>query len=249
MFFEHQTFWLAKDREHEAAYQDACAVDAERGLAAIADGVSASLFSGRWAKMLVEAAVKHPPRGDAATGGNSWSAWLEPLRRQWAASIDPQALAWHQRPKLQTGGLSTLLWIEPAGGDSAGLELDCRAVGDSCLLHVRQGALLRAFPLEASQAFTDSPCALGSVDRQRDHLIEVSDCRCQCQAGDWLVLCTDALAAWVLRGYEIGRPPDWPAWWQLSLAGWQDTMLDLRQRGELRYDDTTLLLLRVGAAK
>ncbi|HEY5314878.1 MAG TPA: protein phosphatase 2C domain-containing protein [Pirellulales bacterium] len=249
MFFEHQTFWLAKDREHEAANQDAFAVDGQRGLAAIADGVSASLFSGRWAKMLVEAGVQNPPRWEQAADGAAWSAWLAPLRQQWAASIDSQALAWHQRPKLRTGALSTLLWIELAGGDGPDLNLECRAVGDSCLFHVRQGELLRAFPLAASREFTDSPCALGSVDRRRDGLIEVNYCRCQCRAGDWLALCTDSLAAWALRGYETGRPPDWPACWPLSLPQWQDAMLGLRQRGELRYDDTTLLLLRVAAGK
>ena len=59
------------------------------------------------------------------------------------------------------------------------------------------------------------------------------------------MLCTDSLAAWALRGYEAGRPPDWPAWWQCRPAGWQDAVLELRHRGELRHDDTTLLLLRM----
>ena len=56
MFFEHKAFWLPKDIEHPDEYQDAFAVDEVRGIAAIADGVSSSLFAASWARLLVNAA-------------------------------------------------------------------------------------------------------------------------------------------------------------------------------------------------
>lgn len=245
MYFEHQTFWLAKDADRPESYQDAFALDGQRGRAAIADGVSETLFASRWAKVLVEACVKNPPHGNPIPGPADWSAWLDPLRWRWTASIDAEALAWHQRPKLQAGALSTLLWIELARDHSSGALLDCRAVGDSCLLHVREGRLLRSFPLENSHAFTDAPCALSSIDRRRDGQLEVKHYRSRCRPGDLLVLCTDSLAAWALRRYETGSAPDWLGWWPLPAGEWQQAMLELRRRGDLRQDDTTALLLRV----
>ena len=50
MRFESKTFWLSKDADFPDEYQDAFAVDAERGVAAIADGVASAIFSARWAR-------------------------------------------------------------------------------------------------------------------------------------------------------------------------------------------------------
>ena len=61
MYFQSKTFWLAKDASQAEQYQDAFALDAARGIAAIADGVSSSLFSAPWAKILTEAVVAGPP--------------------------------------------------------------------------------------------------------------------------------------------------------------------------------------------
>ena len=45
MLFQARTFWIAKDAEHANEYEDAFELDGERGIAAIADGVSAAIFS------------------------------------------------------------------------------------------------------------------------------------------------------------------------------------------------------------
>ena len=52
MFFEYRAFSLPKDAENTDGNQDAFAVDQQRGLAAIADGVSSTLFAGSWARIL-----------------------------------------------------------------------------------------------------------------------------------------------------------------------------------------------------
>src|SRR5208283_3873598 len=61
MRFDTRLFTLAKDPEQPGAYQDACCIDTEHHIAAIADGVSSALFSGPWAAILAEAVVAESP--------------------------------------------------------------------------------------------------------------------------------------------------------------------------------------------
>ena len=86
---------------------------------------------------------------------------------------------------------------------------------------------------------------LGSVDLKRDQLLSSPALDEFCYADDLLILCTDALAEWALRRYEENDPPDWDACWDVPDEDWAAEIVELRQRRELRYDDTTLALLRV----
>jgi hypothetical protein len=117
MLFSHRTFWLPKDIQEPNGYEDAFEVDEIRGRAAICDGVSTSLFSGRWASILAKAAVSDPPDIYDRT---ALDEWLRRHREIWATAIDEQSLAWHQKPKLLDGAGSTLLWVEVTGSDAPG---------------------------------------------------------------------------------------------------------------------------------
>jgi hypothetical protein len=249
MRFASRAFRLAKDPEHPGQNQDACCLDSARGVAAIADGVASGIFSRQWAAILTEAVVSGPPDpGDAA----SFAAWLAERREEWNRGIDTSQLAWFQKPKLREGAFSTLLWIElePAGADAgAGPEawrLRAKAVGDSCLMHLRGGELLGTFPIEKADELKDNPVVIGSVDLGRDDAIEFQSLEEECRPGDLLVLATDAVADWALRLIESGEPPDWEALWDLPETDWQREVKSLRAAGKMRYDDATLLLLRVG---
>ena len=173
--FDTRLFTLAKDPEQPGAYQDASCVDAQRHVAAIADGVSSSLFSGPWAAILAEAVVAdNPDPGDRQAFG----AWLGRQRARWAAGIDTGGLAWFQKAKLPLGAFSTLLCARVCEVDDAragafgGYRLTAFALGDSCLFQVRGGELVRSFPLQTSAQFDANPVVLGSVDLKRDHLLE-----------------------------------------------------------------------------
>ena len=241
-------FILAKDPEQPAAYQDACCVDTEHHIAAIADGVSSALFSGPWAAILAEAVVADSPNPCDLPAFNQW---LQRQRERWAASIDTSNLGWYQKAKLPNGAFSTLLYVRVCEVDNApagtfgGYRLVAFALGDSCLFQVRGDELVRAFPLEASAQFEADPIVLGSVDRKRDHLLEFALLDETCYPGDDLVLCTDAVAEWAVRCYERGDPPVWSDFWQMSEEDWRSGVVWLRQERQMRIDDSTMLLLRV----
>jgi serine/threonine protein phosphatase PrpC len=242
MRFDSRVFQLPKDPQAPADCQDACNVDASRGVAAVADGVSSSLFAGPWASILTAAVVADPP--DAADR-QAFFGWLTERRTAWSRQIDASNLAWFQKVKLKQGAFSTLLWIRLA---AAGPQYRIRAaaVGDCCLFHVRGGGLLRSFPLLKSDELNDSPQALGSVDLNQDQYLRIATFDDTCTPGDLLVLCSDAMAGWILREYESGRCPAWDRYWTTTQEAWRAEIIGRRTAQEIRYDDTTLVLLRVG---
>jgi len=246
MFFEHRTFSLARDARHPGENQDAWALDAVRGIAAIADGVSATLFAGRWAQLLVEGAVADPP---AVDGGSGFSDWLAERRSVWRSEIDPSTLAWHQKPKLARGAAATLLWLElsPSADHPGQFHLQCYAVGDCCLFHVAGAQVRRAFPIEYSQGYGTDPMHISSVrgsDPAALPLHTLTDC---CAPGDLLVLSTDAIAVWALKELESGSRPPWELFWSLTPDDWCAQIECLRADDRLRYDDTTVVLLRIAS--
>ena len=248
MRLDSRLFILAKDADQPSTFQDACTMDAERGVAAIADGVSSALFSGPWASILAEAAVADLPD---PTDPQAFADWLQQQREKWPARIDTSSLAWFQRAKLPSGAFSTLLWLRVTeldhaeAGSYGGYRLRAHAIGDSCLFHVRNGELVRTFPLQSAAELDADPIVLGSVDLKRDQFLQFATLDEVCYAEDQLILCTDALAEWALRGYETGDAPVWEHFWEMSDEDWRNGILWLRQERQMRVDDSTMLLLRV----
>lgn len=250
MSFSWRVFSLAKEPDHPEQNQDAWWVDPDRGTAAIADGVTSGIFSGQWAQILTRAAVADwPDPADPAR----FAAWLSEQRRRWSDQIDTTGLAWYQQAKLREGGFATLVWVRiaaapNAAAGTAAFRLESLAIGDSCLFHIRGDEMLASFPKTASLEFDSSPLVLGSVDLHRDSQLQFDRLAAECQPGDLVVLCSDAVAAWALDCRERGQPVRWPDYWQMPAETWIDSIRALQSQGRMRYDDATLLLLRVGAA-
>lgn len=245
MQFTARVFTLAKDPEHPEEFQDACRIDPAAGVAAVADGVASAIFSGQWAELLVAAVVAGVPEPDDRP---AFAQWLQARRKEWSEAIDVGGLAWFQKAKLPLGAFSTLLWLRLQENEDREQPYRLRgfAIGDTCLFHVRDGQVLCTFPVKEAAEFEADPLVLGSVDLKRDHLLKFAAIDEPCRCGDLLVLCTDAVAEWGLRQSESGSIPDWGSCWDLSEAEWCEQIETIRQQGEMRYDDATLVLLRVG---
>jgi hypothetical protein len=252
MLFDSRIFVLAKDPEHPQEYQDAYGVDAQRGMAVVADGVSSAIFSAQWAAILAEGVIADPP-----DPGNpeAFAHWLGRQRELWAGRIETGGLSWFQRAKLPSGAFSTLLWVGVApledahSGTFGGWRLGAYAIGDSCLFHVRGKELVRTFPIQNAAELQIDPIVLGSMDLGRDQFVQFLNLDEICYPDDLLVLCTDAVADWAFRRYEAGDPPDWDAYWNLPVEDWQAEVLWLRHERHMRYDDATLVLLNIGGPR
>ena len=242
MLFEQRTFTVAKDAARPQENQDAAAGDPARGIAAMADGAASSLQSGRWARLLVEGIVAQPPDiGNAA----SLAPWLAARRAAWQSGVDEAALAWHQKARLADGAFATLVWVELAPAGDGSLALNAFAIGDACLLHIRGGCVLRSFPIEESGLFGTEPALLGSAPRQTADSLKFETLEDNCESGDLLVLATDAVAAWALTQRESGRPVGLESLWDMGeedFARWIDR---LRKQQQIRFDDSTVMLLKM----
>ena len=53
-------------------------------------------------------------------------------------------------------------------------------------------------------------------------------------------------AGWTMRQLEAGLTVDWDSYWEMPLEQWQQWLVELRQQNQIRYDDSTVVLLRVG---
>lgn len=267
MLFAAREFHTSKDMDFPNDYEDAFCFDQDRGLATVADGVSSAIFSRQWADLLTRAVVEMPP--DLYTEG-VFQQWLAEQRAKWIEQIDLHNLPWNQRQKLQMvgGAFSTLLWLElypwqseddedqqDDGPAEGGLTEDglrkfrmrCFAVGDCSLFHVRDGEILRAFPLNTAAEFDEDPISICSVNLNRDHELAFQAIDDTCLENDLLVLCSDAIGKWAMTRMEEEDAPDWESYWDRSYEEWIQEIVSLRQGKRMRYDDTTLLLLRVGA--
>jgi len=226
-------FQLPKAGHRSEECEDAFALDPERGRFALSDGASESFAAGDWARRL--------SAGFVAEAG-PWSRWLQQARADWAAQFHLRELSWYAETKLQEGAWATLLGVT-FGGDEESGTWTAMAVGDSCLFHVREDGLLRAFPMRRAGDFNNQPALIGSIRASRRvHRLRLKGTY---QRGDRFFLMTDALAAWFLQQYENKERP----WTRLaSLASpsdFEEFIAALRTGNAIRNDDVTLLCIGI----
>jgi serine/threonine protein phosphatase PrpC len=211
-------------------YEDALAGDPEHGRFAIADGASESAFADVWAQILVNAYVE--------TAG-PWSGWLADARKRWRSKCQERELPWYTEAKFDEGAYAALLGI--AFTDRRWV---AAAVGDCSMFQIRDGRLIRAFPMRSSAEFDNRPSLLGSRNRRTDqprarrvHL------RGDLKSEDIILMMTDALAQWFLKQREEGRQP----WKDLKVVTNEEAFVrlvsGLREAREMRNDDVTLVLI------
>jgi hypothetical protein len=235
-----RAFWTPKRGHSDAEYEDAWAADPLAGRFAVADGASESSYAGLWAKLLAETFVATSRPWDGLD-------WLDGPRRRWSAEVDGQEMEWYAEMKRDQGAYATLLGLavqfSPRGKPRHWQAL---AVGDSCLVRVRGGEPPRSFPLTKAADFGNQPRLLGSRPSPDGSpadppLLSRGDCK----AGDRLFLMTDAFAQWFMHRCETKHHP-WEDLGRLLAAPKSEKAFPawvekLRDRGDLRNDDVTLL--------
>lgn len=254
MRFRSHQCWFPKDVDFPRDYEDASARSEKHGRAVVADGVSSAIFSRNWARLLTRAAVETPPslETDEAIRG-----WLEPLQQAWRQDIDFNSLKWHQKPKATSvGAQATLLIVhveQSTDGTAAPGEYRLRAsgLGDCVLYLIRQGRKILSFPLTTSAEFAQPPEIFSSIAKGVSYAEKFRHLDDRCQAGDLLVVCSDAVGLWAMEEYEAGRAVDWMRYWENDQA-WQEDIQRLRDNkpadgNRMRVDDCTLVLLQVVA--
>jgi hypothetical protein len=250
MFFLADVLWAQKAGNSEEEYEDAFwpkrRVFGERRpelSVAVADGATESSFSGIWARQLVHAYC----RGVL----NSSTLRDSLLRKQqaWARFVERKPLPWYAEEKVRKGAFSTLLGLSLKDKDKMAVSglWEAFAIGDTCLVQIRDETLLASFPLSTAAEFTNSPFLLGSNPEANIAIdSEVRNKTGNWQSGDRFYLMTDAIAAWFFREVENNQAP-WRALRdldtvELPFRPWVD---ELRAAHQMRNDDVTLYRIEV----
>jgi hypothetical protein len=242
-----QAFMIQKAGGTWPEYEDA--VWPDRGLdgrpcssfrCAVADGATETSYSRLWAHQLVGA------YSAGALDGQSL-AQLPTLQAKWQAQVGKRVARstnWWTGQKAAAGAFAAFVGVEFTNGSAPDRgQWRASALGDCCLFHVRDDALLRSFPIDRADGFNDRPLLLPSIPAQNaellEHLMHASD---EWQANDSFYLLSDAIAHWFLVQAEAGERP----WADLRDLGTTPTTFaswigQLRTSGALKNDDVTVL--------
>jgi hypothetical protein len=205
--FTCHVFWMPKAGNALAEYEDAFwprdknVCDSAPMRLAVADGATETSYSGLWARLLVAA------YGRGRLAGEDWEIELRRIRGVWRRAVGKKPLPWYAEEKLRSGAYSSLLGLTlfpPSTPKALEGTWHATAVGDSCLIQVRGDEMLSSFPLSRSEEFNSRPRLVSSLESQNGLEIEPVSISGSWNRGDTFLLMTDALAAWCLRGAELG---------------------------------------------
>jgi len=243
-----EVFALPKLGARAEEYEDAASATGRFHLSgsnfsfAIADGATEASFSGLWARLLV----------DGYTSDSTIAPLMDIVTRaaeKWTKNVGMRALPWYAEQKAASGAFAALLGLKVEASLDAEREqivFFAEAVGDCCLIHVRGGAFLTAFPLDRSDDFNSNPSLLATRAELNceDQIHRTSG---SCNPDDMLLLMSDAIARWFLAESENGGQP-WEQIRDLETSEgllFEDLVCTLRASRVLKNDDTTLMRITI----
>ena len=243
--FKLATFIESKPAE---VSQDALAAAPEKGLFAIADGVTNSDYSGEFARALVRRWTAGAPESQAEL-----ATWLGEAQAEWDAEVRPliagKATAWYNRNKTWQGDAAFVgARLVRKGGRR---QIHLTGIGDTVAFLVRGGRIVRSFPLERADQFSDVVQALPSVGTPLHPPVSAT---WDVEPGDEVFMGTDALSHWILGETEAGRDP-LPALRAIGSQKGMDRFVaearagQLGGHGAMGVDDTALLRFVVPAGE
>jgi hypothetical protein len=212
----------------------------------MADGATQTSFSGLWANNLVQACSQ-----TRLSEAGFWQC-IESARETWQLSFKGKEIPWHAAEKIRQGAYCALIWLElqysplfPGNPFS----WKALAVGDCCLFIARHRNIYLSLPIQEPNEFAFPPTLVPSNrDRLNSIKGKIRTARGSLRQGDHIILASDALSAWIMKQsqsnnqvmsfLETRNIKD-----DHDFAGWINT---LRSSGEMKNDDTSLLIIEVG---
>jgi hypothetical protein len=236
-----RVLWHPKD-DVGSYYEDAAAHDISSRRFAVADGVSSAIFSNIWAKVLVESSIA----GDVPIDDpDAFVQWLTPLRREWQQALPVDMNEYTLRKLQETrGGHATLLGLSLLEENGV-ISYQAYSIGDCCLFVFSDGKLSASFPANDSAYFGITPKSLPSSRMPRESY-EPEKFSGILNVGDTVVLATDAIACWMFSQMEAGKEVDLAFFSQADSLDWTEFVKTLRDEDQIRIDDTTILIFRIG---
>jgi hypothetical protein len=221
--------------------EDAIAVDPQNCRFAVADGATEAFDARNWAERLAQRWVQNR----SASTLEDFREWVAAEGRELRDSWNGLSLSWYSEEKARTGSFAALV----------GVELDLKtdepswkaiALGDSCLLHCRRGALLKSLPLCRSESFNSAPVLVATDSLMHDACMKsvVIDSG-TCENGDVLWLLSDGVASWYLERFEKDEHASTEFFETTNDDELERFFDDERLAGRMRNDDVAVLRIEI----
>ena len=240
-----QQFVLPKAGAGAEECEDAVGVNEGLMRYAVADGATEAFDSKSWAARLAESWVRAEPAPVSVEALGRWAAAEgRALHESWGG----RKLPWYAEAKARAGSFAAFVGLR-FSEDGGGLRAECVALGDACMIHLREGSMHCAMPVKDSREFNSTPPLVPS----QEALLEPALAKAVADAGvvregDVFLLLSDAAAAWYLRLREDGSPL--ALQFDALLAHSQTELLTElfraeREAGRIRDDDVAALRVAV----
>jgi hypothetical protein len=203
----------------------------------VTDGATEAFDSGRWARQL---ALDWVNQSELLSGDDLWS-WLGEQGALLGESWAELQLSWYAEEKARAGSFAAFVGIELNLTTAVWRGI---ALGDSCFFQFRDGRLLATLPDLTDYSFTSNPVLAPSLTAQQTNALKsVVTKTGELKKTDSLVLCSDALAAWLSVKSDTSAVMD-----LFFNADDQQLLLFLegeRSSGRLKDDDISLLAIEI----
>ncbi len=191
-----QQFILQKSCSELAECEDAISINAELSRFAVTDGATEAFDARSWAELLASAWVEDET---AALSVDSFRLWVAEQGRKLHATWGGRALSWYAEEKARAGSYAAFVGVQ-FDMNANHARWQAIALGDSCLIHLRNASIERALPLTNDEQFNSSPVLVPSLPSlQFAALSQMVIDSGTVEDGDVFLLLSDAVAAWYLK--------------------------------------------------
>lgn len=234
-------FQMSKLGNRESDCEDSFSFRSRPMKFAIADGVSASIFSDIWARAVTESTVS----GKYDFFGNPDEFIMDLIqkaREKWYRKIKWDSLPWYLKNKSVSGSYTTLVGLQFIHEGDA-FRYSSFAVGDSVLFHWEGADDYSSYPLSSPEEFNNTPQLVWSGKGFPMPLeFKVKPPRIQkysgmLRPGGTIFLATDAVGKWLMEYGKFAEVSE------LLDSSFEMTDLFTREINSkrMRNDDTTLV--------
>lgn len=243
--FQTRQFLLPKSGHQLSECEDAIGINVQCRRFAVADGATEAFDAQSWAQRLAHNWVQAETQ--EALTPEDLRAWVGEQAQSLHDSWDGLRLPWYAEEKARMGSFAAFVGVH--------LNLDgapcwqAIALGDSCLIHCREEAVLSTLPVLNYQSFNSTPLLVPShADIQEAALKQAVVGRGIIETGDVLLLLSDAAAAWYLMLAE--KDDDTRALFDKLLKSVRETELaqlfeSERLTGRIKDDDIAVISIEL----
>ncbi len=230
--------WGNDTEENEDSILVPVEVDNKFIRCAISDGATESSFSKEWSTLLVNSFIKR------SFDKSKLRTTIKNLSGIWQKKVYSKNLPWYAHQKLETGAFATFIGLTINLKEKI---CRCVAIGDSTMFLIRENKLVFSFPITSSEEFGNTPMLFATNDRyQTDFACSVGYANVKANAGDIIVLASDAIAEWLFKKLENDRLSCFTIKniMENNLEDFETWLANERQSGNIKNDDTTILFIK-----